>query len=300
MEKEANIQVITAGGPPGSAKKRRRRRKPKKDKDEAPAFNATPQKPRAAATSSYKDDPTSETTSATESRTTDSGNNAKLEKTKRPYKDDPNSKEETAKATTPSSYKDIPEVDQPSKSSNVKNAPVDTEDKKIPGDKQHQTSTEPMALEFEQSQPQLEVEDEDDFVNPAPFRSDGDKNNNHQDPLLHTTITANPSSGSGALEDLYQEPTKQSGSELFWLFACFFGIMMSFVCYGLLLEYTTSGGRKLHELSFLFVTSGLYTVTAAAGRYVRAETPTTIPPARFAVLGLTSMGSTFCSVRSLR
>jgi len=76
--------------------------------------------------------------------------------------------------------------------------------------------------------------------------------------------------------------------------------MFSFVGYGLLLEYATSGGRKLHELSFLFVTSLLYTTTAAAGRYVRDETPSTIPPARFAVLGMTSMGSTFCSVRSLR
>jgi len=89
-------------------------------------------------------------------------------------------------------------------------------------------------------------------------------------------------------------------SDVVWLLACFLGIMASFVCYGLLLEYTTSGGRKLHELSFLFVTSGLYTLTAAAGRYVRDERPTTIPPARFAILGLTSMGSTFCSVRSLR
>lgn len=85
-----------------------------------------------------------------------------------------------------------------------------------------------------------------------------------------------------------------------WLLICFLGIMFSFVCYGLLLEYATSGGRKLHELSFLFVTSSLYTITAAAGRYVRDETPTTIPKSRFAVLGLTSMGSTFCSVRSLR
>ena len=76
--------------------------------------------------------------------------------------------------------------------------------------------------------------------------------------------------------------------------------MVSFVLYGLLLEYTTSGGRKLHELSFVFVTSALYTATAAAGRYVRDETPTTMPPARFAVLGCMSMGSTFCSVRSLR
>lgn len=94
--------------------------------------------------------------------------------------------------------------------------------------------------------------------------------------------------------------TASSKTELIWLLVCFLGIMGSFVVYGLLLEYTTSGGRKLHELSFLFVTSALYTLTAAAGRYVRDETPTTIPPARFAVLGLTSMGSTWCSVRSLR
>lgn len=93
---------------------------------------------------------------------------------------------------------------------------------------------------------------------------------------------------------------KSKSSDIFWLTLCFFGIMASFVCYGLLLEYTTSGGRKLHELSFLFVTSLLYTLTAAAGRYVRAETPSTIPPARFAALGLMSMGSTYCSVRSLR
>ena len=101
--------------------------------------------------------------------------------------------------------------------------------------------------------------------------------------------------------DLYQEPAQSSkANDLIWLFLCFIGIMASFVCYGLLLEYTTSGGRKLHELSFLFVTSGLYTLTAAAGRYVRGEQHTTIPPSRFAILGLTSMGSTFTSVRSLR
>jgi UDP-galactose transporter B1 len=91
-----------------------------------------------------------------------------------------------------------------------------------------------------------------------------------------------------------------NGNNTVWLVICFMGIMASFVVYGLLLEYTTSGGRQLHELSFLFITSLVYTLTAAAGRYVRDETPTSIPPARFAVLGLTSMGSTFCSVRSLR
>ena len=79
------------------------------------------------------------------------------------------------------------------------------------------------------------------------------------------------------------------------------GIMCSFMAYGLLLEYATSNGKKLHELSFLFVTSLLYTTTAYLGRTVRGEVPNeTIPPYEFAVLGLTSMGSTFCSVRSLR
>ena len=109
-------------------------------------------------------------------------------------------------------------------------------------------------------------------------------------------------------DDLYKESSTSpsspqpstTASQIIWLVICFFGIMFSFVAYGLLLEYATSGGRKLHELSFLFVTSVLYTITGAAGRYVRNETPTTIPPARFAVLGMTSMGSTFCSVRSLR
>jgi len=116
------------------------------------------------------------------------------------------------------------------------------------------------------------------------------------------------------LDDLYsappvirdEDPTadpnleKSKSSEYFWLAFCFFGIMGSFVCYGLLLEFATSGGKHLHELSFLFVTSLLYTLTASVGRYVRAEEKSTIPPAQFAVLGLTSMGSTFFSVRALR
>lgn len=116
------------------------------------------------------------------------------------------------------------------------------------------------------------------------------------------------------LDDLYKAPplivddaeveeaSKSSSkkSDLFWLAFCFFGIMGSFVAYGLLLEYATSGGKHLHELSFLFVTSLLYTLTARVGRYVRGEEESTIPPAQFAVLGMTSMGSTFFSVRALR
>jgi hypothetical protein len=115
-----------------------------------------------------------------------------------------------------------------------------------------------------------------------------------------TPYTDHPSNDPHSILPPIPTPKPAGNHEILWLVICFFGIMASFVCYGLLLEYTTSGGRKLHELSFLFVTSGLYTLTAAAGRYVRDETPTTIPPARFAILGLTSMGSTWCSVRSLR
>jgi hypothetical protein len=111
------------------------------------------------------------------------------------------------------------------------------------------------------------------------------------------------------IDDLYKSPRivveevekkDNKSTEYFWLAFCFFGIMGSFVAYGLLLEYATTGGKRLHELSFLFVTSLLYTCTAWVGRYVRAETPSTIPPAQFAVLGMTSMGSTFFSVRALR
>ena len=146
--------------------------------------------------------------------------------------------------------------------------------------------------------------DEDGVVDVA-LKDPEEKNNNvkkAEEIVSLTPYSDNPKnvvSKTGILPPLHKQESAQQ-HQVLWLFICFMGIMASFVCYGLLLEYTTSGGRKLHELSFLFVTSGLYTLTAAAGRYVRDETPTTIPPARFAVLGLTSMGSTFCSVRSLR
>ena len=35
--------------------------------------------------------------------------------------------------------------------------------------------------------------------------------------------------------------------DLLWLSICFVGIMASFVAYGILLEYATSGDRRLHE-----------------------------------------------------
>jgi len=122
---------------------------------------------------------------------------------------------------------------------------------------------------------------------PSSSNSSGDAIN--PDDLYNNDANHDPSSSND-----------EQGPSMFWLSLCFFGIMMSFVTYGYLLEYATSGGRKLHELSFLFVTSLLYTLTAAAGRHVRDEVPTDIPRSRFAILGITSMGSTFCSVRSLR
>lgn len=124
-------------------------------------------------------------------------------------------------------------------------------------------------LELEDATAHEEVE-AIDASTPTPY---GD------DPLLLQPTAARPYADNPqtiALENIplpkQPQPDTTRSSELVWLFICFFGIMMSFVCYGLLLEYTTSGGRKLHEMSFLFVTSGLYTLTAAAGRYVRDET----------------------------
>jgi UDP-galactose transporter B1 len=162
--------------------------------------------------------------------------------------------------------------------------PTAAEDSAIPGASLTPNPTESqttnMTLEFEHSNSNNSLEES------ADLRKDSPEIPSYEDPL--SSVDANDPLkfplDTVQIEDFYQQPKK---NDLFWLFLCFIGIMFSFVCYGLLLEYTTSGGRKLHELSFLFVTSGLYTLTAAAGRYVRAETPSTIPPARFAILGLT-------------
>ncbi|VEU37134.1 unnamed protein product [Pseudo-nitzschia multistriata] len=158
---------------------------------------------------------------------------------------------------------------------------------------QTKISTETFSLEYED--PEAEVDDHETESNGADAGT-GVVKKTPKDGFPENELVTPVN-----IEELYQEESQSSKkSDIFWLFVCFIGIMASFVCYGLILEYTTSGGRKLHELSFLFVTSGLYTLTAAAGRYVRGEEKSTIPPSRFAVLGLTSMGSTFTSVRSLR
>lgn len=56
-----------------------------------------------------------------------------------------------------------------------------------------------------------------------------------------------------------------------WLGMCFVGIMCSFIVYGIVMEYATSGGRELHELSMIFLTSLMYSVTAWYGRRMNGE-----------------------------
>lgn len=73
--------------------------------------------------------------------------------------------------------------------------------------------------------------------------------------------------GSGGHEGGYETPN----AGFFWLAICFVGIMASFIVYGIVLEYATSGGRELHELSMIFLTSLMYSVTAYYGRYVNRE-----------------------------
>ncbi len=56
----------------------------------------------------------------------------------------------------------------------------------------------------------------------------------------------------------------------------------------------------MNELSLIFVTSTLYCCTAWCGRTIRNEELTDTPKQQMIILGLSSMGSTYASVRSLR
>lgn len=75
--------------------------------------------------------------------------------------------------------------------------------------------------------------------------------------------------GHGSDKDKEGYETPNAG--YFWLVACFIGIMASFIVYGIVMEFATSGNRKLHELSMIFLTSLMYSVTAYYGRYVNRE-----------------------------
>lgn len=87
---------------------------------------------------------------------------------------------------------------------------------------------------------------------------------------------------------------------LAWLLFCAVGMISSLTMYGIVLEYATSGGRKLHEISFVFVTTSIYTITAYVARWIIGEKPTNISKYQMLVLSVTSIASTFTSVRSLR
>lgn len=86
----------------------------------------------------------------------------------------------------------------------------------------------------------------------------------------HGTAGSSSSKGGhdgGAKEEGYETPN----AGIFWLAACFLGIMCSFIVYGIVMEYATSGGRELHELSMIFLTSLMYSITAYFGRYMNCE-----------------------------
>jgi UDP-galactose transporter B1 len=86
-----------------------------------------------------------------------------------------------------------------------------------------------------------------------------------------------------------------------WLIFCAAGMISSLTLYGVVLEYATSGGRKLHEVSFIFVTTSIYAITAYVARGIFGETPTKdISKYQMLVISLMSIASAFTSVRSLR
>jgi UDP-galactose transporter B1 len=85
-----------------------------------------------------------------------------------------------------------------------------------------------------------------------------------------------------------------------WLCFCVIGMMSSLTLYGIVLEYCTSGGRKLHEISFVFVTTTVYSITAYVSRWLIGEKPSHISKYQMLTLSLTSIASTITSVRSLR
>jgi solute carrier family 35 (UDP-galactose transporter), member B1 len=115
-------------------------------------------------------------------------------------------------------------------------------------------------------------------------------------PLLTYTTTLDLSMGVTTHEDDSNE--KHAG--YWWLLFCVVGMVSSLTLYGLVLEFVTSGGRKLHEISFVFVTTAIYSVTAFIAREIFNEKPTHISKYQMFLLSITSIASTFTSVRSLR
>lgn len=96
------------------------------------------------------------------------------------------------------------------------------------------------------------------------------------------------------------KPDEEKHAGYLWLAICVIGMVSSLTMYGIVLEYVTSGGRKMHELSFVFVTTSIYSITAYIARILFGEKPTQISKYQMLVLSFTSIASTYTSVRSLR
>ena len=85
-----------------------------------------------------------------------------------------------------------------------------------------------------------------------------------------------------------------------WLAVCVVGMLTSLTVYGVVLEYITSGGRELHEWSFLLISTSIYSVVAYIARSAFGEKQTEISRSNIVILSITSVASNFTSVRSLR
>jgi hypothetical protein len=84
-----------------------------------------------------------------------------------------------------------------------------------------------------------------------------------------------------------------------WLAICFVGIMVSFVLYALVMEGVTKD-HHISEVSLIFLTSTVYTLTAFVGKKMNKEPDATIPTFKMMLVSLMSLASSWFSIRSLR
>jgi len=121
----------------------------------------------------------------------------------------------------------------------------------------------------------------------------------------HATLTHSPLAVSvhqHQIENMGKniEDSGERNAGVHWLAFCALGMVSSLALYGVALEYATSGGRKLHELSFVFVTTTVYAITAGFMKWLFGEPSADIPKKHMLILSFTSLASSWTSVRSLR
>lgn len=104
--------------------------------------------------------------------------------------------------------------------------------------------------------------------------------------------------GHGGGHDVDHSQERHAGYG--WLIFCVIGMMSSLTMFGIVMEYATSGGRKLHELTYVFVTTSIYATIAYIARDLFGEKHSEISKYNMLTLSLTSISSTYTSVRSLR